>query len=133
MNQRFCTSIFLLVFLGVGFSACAVQRISQRSDVTFHSVHTLDFDGKVTIVGIVADTAGDFFGGASVALFDVDTETLKNEAEVQPDGTYKMTNISPDKYRLQAKAAGFKTVQVNDLKLRANSLVVLDFYLSRNK
>lgn len=132
MNQRFCASIFLIAFLATGFSACAIQRIGERNDNTIHSVHSMNFGGTATIVGVVADSAGQFLAGASVALFDVVTESLKIEAEVQPDGTYKIADISPNKYRLRARAVGFKTVQVNDLNLHTNTLVIIDFHLNKD-
>jgi Carboxypeptidase regulatory-like domain len=123
----------LIAFFSMVFSGCISQKLSERTDISIHSVHSLDFNGKATIVGVVTDVDGEFLPGASVALFDVDTEALKNEAEVQPDGTYKMTDISPDKYRLRAKVAGFKTVPIKDIKIRANTLIVIDFVLDKNK
>ncbi len=133
MKQRSYVSLFLVAIISTVFSACTTLRLSERKDVSVHSVHSLEFNGMATIVGVVSDADGEFLPGASVALFDVVTETLKNEAEVQPDGTYKMTNIYPDKYRLRAKVAGFKTVPVKDIKIQGNTLVVIDFQLDRNK
>jgi hypothetical protein len=92
----------------------------------------MDFTGKATIVGVVFDSEGQALIGASIALFDLDTEALKVEGGVTPDGTYKITNISPDKYRVRVNADGFKTVQFNELKLLANTLVIIDFHLEKN-
>ena len=133
MNRRLCLFIILVAFLSTGFSACVALRLGQRTDVTVHSVHSLDFSGKATIVGVVVDSDGEFVPGGSVAIFDVDTESLKNEAEVQPDGTYRMVDITPNKYRIRAKADGFTTVQLNDLNLRTNTLVIVDFQLKAKK
>jgi hypothetical protein len=133
MNQRSCVSLFLIAFFATAFSACAILRSGGRSDITVHSVHSMNFGGTSTIVGVVADSAGQFLAGASVALFDLDTESLKIEAEVQPDGTYKIADIFPNKYRIRAKAVGFKTVEVNDLNLHTNTLVIIDFHLNKNK
>ena len=133
MKQQICGSFILIAIVSMLFSACTAQRLSERKDVTIHSVHSFEFNGNATIVGVVSDTDGEFLPGASVALFEVDTEHLRNEAEVQPDGTYKMTNIAPDKYRLRAKMAGFKTVPIKDIKIRSNTLVVIDFQLDNGK
>jgi hypothetical protein len=132
MNQRSCASIFLVAFFSIAFSSCAIFRSGGRSDITVHSVHSMNFGGTSTIVGVVADSAGQFLAGASVALFDLDPESLKIEAEVQPDGTYKIEDIFPNKYRIRAKAVGFKTVDVNDLNLHINTLVIIDFHLNKN-
>jgi hypothetical protein len=132
MNQRFCTSILLFALLSTVFSSCITARVVQKSNVTIHSVHSMDFIGKATIAGIVVDSEGQALIGASIALFDLDTESLKVEGAVTPDGTYKITNISPDKYRVRVKADGFKTVQFNELNLRANTLVIIDFHLENN-
>ena len=132
MNQRFCTSIFLFALLSTVFSACITARIVEKSNVTIHSVHSMDFIGKATIVGVVVDSEGQALIGASIALYDLDTESLKVAGGVTPDGTYKITNISPDKYRVRVKADGFKTVQFNELNLHANTLVIIDFHLEKN-
>ena len=132
MIQRACASIILFAFLATGFSACAILPMSQRSDVTVHSVHSMNFGGTSTIVGVVSDSTGEFLAGSSVALIDVATESLKIQAEVQPDGTYEIVNIAPGKYRLRAKATGFKTVEVGDVNLHTNTLVIIDFHPTKN-
>jgi len=132
MNKRFYTPIVFFVLLPMLFSSCITARVISKNDVTIHSVHSMDFIGKATIVGVVVDSDDQPIVGASIALFDLGTESLRVDGGVQSDGTYKITNISPDKYRIRVKADGFKTVQINELNLKANTLAVVDFRLNRS-
>jgi len=84
---------------------------------------------SASLNGVVRDATGAVVANATVVLHNVDTTvertTISNEV-----GNYVLQNITPGRYRLQVKAAGFSMKQVSDFILAVDQTATIDVSLS---
>lgn len=72
------------------------------------------------VLGSVTDPTGAVIGAAQVELRNADTGVKANVVS-SAQGTYAFPDIAPGKYALTARAAGFRTMVVNDVTVQVNS------------
>src|SRR5579863_8052894 len=98
MNKVVCSLLTLSVFVGPQIPDLRGQTTSTE------------------VTGIVSDASGLAVSGASVALTRIDTAETRTETTNQ-QGNYVFPLIEPSTYRLEVKAAGFKTTTINNLNV----------------
>src|ERR1700686_1867643 len=72
-----------------------------------------------SITGTVTDPTGAVLPAAKITMFNVDTGA-ERIAESDRVGTYTIAQLTPGKYRLTAKAAGFSDEIINNIELLVN-------------
>ena len=79
------------------------------------------------IAGIVLDAnSGEPLAGANILL-----EETNMGAAVGWDGSFYIINIPPGKYNLSAQMLGYKTVQIEDLRVSVNRTTTLELELEQ--
>jgi hypothetical protein len=87
--------------------ACAAGLFAQGTDL-----------GSVR--GLVTDPSGSAVPNASVTIIDVQTDT-RTTVKSNGAGEYEASNLRSGNYRISITAAGFSTVEIRDVVLRAGS------------
>ncbi|MES2391008.1 MAG: carboxypeptidase-like regulatory domain-containing protein, partial [Acidobacteriota bacterium] len=81
-----------------------------------------------SVAGHLADPAGANLTGTEVTLTDIDTSTSRTTKSTSA-GDYTFTEVPPGTYTIQAKQAGFKTVQSDSFVVQVQQSVRLDLTL----
>ena len=103
MRFRYC---FLVAALVVSAGLAAAQGLSQ-------------------LTGTVTDPTGAVVPNASVKLESVTRGTARDET-TDAQGRYHFLQIQPDKYRLRAKATGFREIVVGEVTIQVNTPATVD-------
>lgn len=82
-----------------------------------------------SILGTVKDSSGASVPGAIITITDVDTGVIKTLATDQ-SGDYQALNLTPDRYRVEVKAAGFNGQKLENLTLSARQQLRADATLA---
>jgi hypothetical protein len=83
---------------------------------------------SATITGQITDASKSALPGASITAVDKATgATFK--ATTNAEGTYVLTNLSPDTYRLTVTMAGFQTGTQEDLVIQVGEHATIDVAL----
>jgi hypothetical protein len=77
------------------------------------------FSQTSSLTGTVTDPTGAVVPSAKVSIVNIDTGAERT-TESDGSGGYTLVQVSPGKYRLTAKAAGFADVIVNNIDLQVN-------------
>jgi Carboxypeptidase regulatory-like domain/TonB dependent receptor-like, beta-barrel len=84
--------------------------------------------GVATLQGVVNDNSGAVLANAEVAVTNIETgvvvKAMTNEA-----GLYRVYALNPGRYSVEAKAAGFAAVRVNEVRLEVGQTARLDLEL----
>lgn len=76
--------------------------------------------------GLVADPSGAVIPGATVQLESLSKGTKVRSVVTGVDGRYTFPQILPDRYRMVAKAAGFRDLTVDGIVVQVNTPATLD-------
>ncbi len=82
-----------------------------------------------TIIGTVADQTRAVLPGATITATNLETG-VATSAISGPAGEYRLQQLPPGKYRLQAELAGFSTVTVAEVELLVGQNATVPFALS---
>jgi hypothetical protein len=74
--------------------------------------------GKIS--GLVVDQDGKGISGATVAVFDQDTKSLKLTTQSGTDGSFSMSDLPLGTYSVTFKMTNFQTSTVRDISLTAD-------------
>ena len=102
------------ILLTVTFALVSRDSIAQLSTASLN--------------GVVRDQTGAAVIGASVVLRNVDTSVESTTAS-NDTGAYALFNIAPGSYMLEARAAGFGSVQVPAFTLTVGQVATIDLSL----
>src|SRR5579863_10400423 len=80
------------------------------------------------ITGRVTDASGAVIVGAKVTLIETDTN-FETAATTNSDGIYRALSLKPGAYRITVIAPGFKKSISDNVDLRINSTLAVDFSL----
>jgi hypothetical protein len=78
--------------------------------------------------GVVKDPQGSVVPNVTVTLRNVDT-SVENTTVSSASGAYAFLDITPGRYMLNAKTAGFSSMQVSMFTLTVNQIATIDFSL----
>jgi hypothetical protein len=78
-----------------------------------------------SITGIVTDPTGAVIPAANITIVNVDTGAERT-TESDKIGAYTVSQVTPGKYRMIAKAAGFSDEIVNNIELLVNQPATID-------
>jgi hypothetical protein len=81
-----------------------------------------------TITGSVTDPQGSGVAGAKVAVTNVTKGTVE-EATTNENGTYTVTHLIPDTYKIRVEAAGFKSYEIASVRVDVDTTVRADAQL----
>lgn len=82
-----------------------------------------------SVNGVIRDPKGAVIPGATVVLHNVDTN-VDHESTSNGAGAYAILNITPGKYTLEAKAAGFRPQQIAPFVLAVDQIATFDVSLA---
>jgi carboxypeptidase family protein len=82
-----------------------------------------------TIIGTVTDQTKAVLPGATITATNLDTG-VPTSATSGPNGEYRLLQLPPGKYRLQAELAGFSTVTIAEVELLVGQNATVPFALS---
>ncbi|PYV10803.1 MAG: hypothetical protein DMG07_20455 [Acidobacteria bacterium] len=83
---------------------------------------------NATVVGTVADSQGAVIPGATVTVRNLGTNISQNGV-TDDEGRFRVANLQPGDYRLAVELTGFKTFEVQKLKLDVNQTARFDVTL----
>lgn len=81
-----------------------------------------------TINGTVTDATGAVIPGAQIQIVNAETG-VETASETGINGAFAVPNMPPGEYNIAASADGFKTVEVNGLRLNVASEITQSFAL----
>src|SRR5205085_10757243 len=82
-----------------------------------------------SLQGTITDPSGAIVQGAKVTATDVATGKTTTTT-TSPEGFYRITGLPPGKYKVTVEASSFKTQIVEDVTVKAESLVGRDVQLT---
>lgn len=103
------------------FSALAVIIL------TFASIASAQ-EFRATITGTVTDPNGAVIPGATVIVKNVETN-VATTVKTNDDGAYTISTIMPGRYNVSAAGTGFKTSSRENLEVRVDDRLTVDFKL----
>src|SRR5690348_43613 len=83
---------------------------------------------EASVIGVVADETKAMLPGASVTATNLDTG-VQAAAVTGSDGQYRLMNLPPGKYKLQAELTGFTSVIVPSVELLVGQNATVPFTL----
>lgn len=83
---------------------------------------------RATITGSVTDPNGAFIPGATITVKNVDTN-ITTTVKTNDDGAYTISTLMPGKYNVSAAGTGFKTSSRENLEVRVDDRLTVDFKL----
>ncbi len=83
---------------------------------------------QATFTGTVKDSSGAIVSGATVTATNIATGESQTSPSNQ-DGLYRLSQLSPGHYRIQASQTGFRAEVHNDLELTVAQIQEVDFTL----
>jgi hypothetical protein len=98
-----------------------IVLLSTIASVSLHAQTA----GTGALTGTVRDATGAVIPGASVTATNADTAQERATA-TGADGSYRFTLLPPGTYRVRFAAAGFKSVEVPEVKVNVTETPVLD-------
>jgi hypothetical protein len=101
----------------VGLSCLAAQLYAQT------------MQGAAGVNGTVKDASGAVVPDANVIVTDV-ARHLERQTTSNADGVYIFPSLTPGAYSLHVSKAGYKTYELNDVRLDVGQLATLDVSLS---
>jgi hypothetical protein len=81
-----------------------------------------------SVTGTVTDPSGSLVPNASIELFNVDNGT-KREVTSDSAGAYSVPQLVPGNYRITAKAPGFSSAVINNLRFLVNTPATVNIKL----
>src|SRR6266571_4327854 len=81
-----------------------------------------------SIIGTVTDPQGNAVAGAKVTVTNISKGTTA-EATTNESGTYSVTHLIPDSYKVHVEAAGFKAYDVASARVDVDTVVRVDTQL----
>ncbi len=84
---------------------------------------------RAQITGVVTDSTGAVIPGADVTATNIDTG-VKQTAQTNAEGIYRLLNLLPGKYRVEAESPGFRRFVQKSVTLRVGDNVDLSIKLA---
>lgn len=81
-----------------------------------------------SVTGLVTDPSGGVVPNVSIELFNVDTGA-KRDVTSDAGGSYSVPQLAPGNYRITAKATGFSSAVVNNLRFLVNTPATVNIKL----
>ncbi len=81
-----------------------------------------------SVTGLITDPSGAVVPSASVELNNLDNGT-KRDVTADANGSYSVPQLTPGNYRITAKATGFSTAVVNNLRFLVNTPATVNIKL----
>ncbi|MGC8917421.1 MAG: TonB-dependent receptor [Thermoanaerobaculum sp.] len=82
-----------------------------------------------TLEGVLKDPEGGVLPGVTVTVTSPVLVQGQARTETDPRGLFRFPSLPPGLYRLEAQLAGFKTLQVNDVKVNLGQTTRLEFVM----
>ncbi|MBM3756441.1 MAG: carboxypeptidase regulatory-like domain-containing protein [Acidobacteria bacterium] len=92
------------------------KRIAARSGLFVLAVGLACAQTLTSLNGVVSDPSGAVVPNATVELINVDTNS-KRDTATDASGSFAFQQVNPGNYRLSAKATGFSSALINDIRL----------------
>jgi hypothetical protein len=90
-----------------------------------HSIHGIELHEKSIIVGKVTDIESH----EPIDWFTIYIDSLKAEAIIHPDGSYKIIDVPTGIHTIRVLALPYKMATLSKFKILKNQLTILDFQL----
>ena len=83
---------------------------------------------NAALSGVVTDPSGGAIANSDLILVNTETNA-KRTAQVDAQGRYSFSQVTPGTYQLKASAAGFSVTVINGISLLVNTSITLDVHL----
>ena len=109
MKMRICSVLFILGSVAMLYVLTPTSKAQTNGDIT----------------GLVTDSSGAAVVGASVTVTNKATGATR-KATTNSEGIYSFPSLLPGVYELKIEQSGFKTAQIDNIRLEVQQAARLD-------